>query len=200
MAMHRSAASIPVPEVPAGREDRGSLDLYSRLLHERIVVVRDPVVDGVANDTIAQLLHLEGDDPEADISLYLTCTAGTAWAVLAVLDTMEYLRCDVATMASGVVAGAPVALLARGAAGKRAALPHAQIVLEQPTAVVEGQSSDVERIATETLRVWEQLTDLLAEATGRDRADITAAFDRRNTLDADMARDFGLIDTVLEHR
>lgn len=200
MAVAGGRLGVPVPEVPAGQDERGSLDLYSRLLHDRVVVIREPIDDQVANGLIAQLLYLESVEPDRDIALYLTCPGGWPWAVLAVLDVMEYVACDIATVASGVVAGPAVVLLARGASGKRSALPHAQIILEQPATTVEGDTTDIEQVATEALRIWDQLIDLLVEATGRDRDEVAAAYDRRRRLDAGVAVDFGLIDTLLHRR
>lgn len=198
-AQHLQGQPLPHVSWNSPRGDR-ALDVYSRLLAERIVVVGDPLVPEVANVLMAQLLHLEAADPEKDIALYINAAGGDPTAAMAVLDTMTYVTCDVATFCFGQAADVAAVMLAAGTAGKRTALPHARVVLAQPRAQLQGQSVDVETGAAELLRIREQLAEVFADRTGHDPGEILTDTDRELVLTAAEARDYGIVDQVVEHR
>lgn len=196
-----TTASVLVPVVvedtPRGQR---SADVYSRLLQGRIVFLGTALDDEVANLVIAQLLHLEAVDDEQDISLYINSPGGSSTALTAVHDTMRYVRPDVATVCMGQAASAAAVLLAAGAPGKRAALPHARVLLHQPSGSAQGQSADLEIQAREILRVRQQVDAILARHTGRSEEQVRADTERERILTAQEAVDYGVVDRLLSVR
>ncbi|MEX0953215.1 MAG: ATP-dependent Clp protease proteolytic subunit [Nitriliruptoraceae bacterium] len=197
----QSPSNYLVPTVieQTNRGER-AFDIYSRLLQQRIVFLATPVNDEIANVVMAQLLHLESEDPEKDIALYINSPGGSITALFAIYDTMEYIRCDVQTTCMGQAASAAAVLLAAGTPGKRFALPHSRILLHQPSGGAEGQSVDIEIQATEILRMRDLLNEILAEKTGQTAERIAADTDRDFILDAQGAKDYGMIDEIISSR
>ncbi|MGC5617342.1 ClpP family protease [Georgenia sp. Z1491] len=193
--------SYTVPNVIA-QHPRGEriMDVYSHLLTERIIYLGTGIDAGVANTLIAQLLHLESDKPDGDIHLYVNCEGGDPSAMLAVYDTMLYIRPEVATTCVGQAVGPGAVLLAAGAPGKRAALPHARIVLHQPTAQGRGTIPDLILQADEVVRIRSDMEEALARHTGQSVARLRADTDRDRVLTAAAARDYGLVDHVIDGR
>ncbi|MDP8978523.1 MAG: ATP-dependent Clp protease proteolytic subunit [Actinomycetota bacterium] len=177
-----------------------SFDIYSRLLKERIVFLGTPINDEIANLIMAQLIHLEGEDPDKDINLYINSPGGSVTSLLALFDTMEFIKPDVVTICIGQAASAAAVLLAAGTVGKRFALPHARILLHQPAGGAEGQSVDVEIQAAEIQRIRELLDKILAEKTGQPMEKVTADTDRDFIMTAEQAREYGVIDEVFKSR
>ena len=181
------------------RDSRGEriVDVYSHLLSERIVYLGTAVDSGVANALIAQLLHLEADAPDREISMYVNCEGGDTAAMLAVYDTMQYVRAPVATTCVGQAVAAGAVLLAAGAPGRRSALPHARVVLHQPAAEGRGAIPDLILAADEVVRVRAEMETILARHTGRDAATLRHDTDRDLVLTATAARDYGIVDRVI---
>jgi ATP-dependent Clp protease, protease subunit len=175
-------------------------DLYSRLLRERIIFIGTPIDDAVANLICAQLLFLESEDPDKDINLYINSPGGDITGLLAIYDTMKYIKPDVSTFCFGQAASAAAVLLAAGQKGKRYALPHARVLLHQPWGGVGGQASDIEIQAKEILRMKDLLNEMLAEDTGQPVARITKDTDRDYIISAAEAVEYGLIDEVISKR
>ena len=194
-------ASYLVPTVieQTSRGER-AFDIYSRLLKERIIFLGTPIDDGVSNLIMAQLLHLEGDDPDKDIALYINSPGGAMTSLMAIYDTMSFIKPDVATYCMGQAASAAAVLLAAGAAGKRFALPHSRVMLHQPHGGVEGQATDIEIQAREFTRVKEEMNQMLALHTGQPVEKIRADTDRDFWMTAEEAKAYGLVDEVLEAR
>lgn len=192
-------AGIPVVIEQTHRGER-AWDIFSRLLKDRIVFIGTPIDDHVASIIIAQLLFLDADDPGKDIRVYINSPGGVVTAGLAIYDTMQYLRSDCATYCLGQAASMGSFLLAGGAAGKRFALPNARIMIHQPLGGARGQASDIEIQAAEILRLKEKLNQILAKHCGREVADILKDTDRDNFMDPFQAKEYGLIDDVLERR
>lgn len=194
-------SSYPIPNVIA-QNPRGErvMDVYSHLLSERVVYLGTPIDAGVANALVAQLLHLEADAPDREIQLYINCEGGDPSAMLAVLDTMRYIRPPVATTCVGQAVPVGAVLLAAGAAGKRASLPHARIVLHQPAAQGRGPIPDLILQADEVVRVRAEIEHVLSLHTGQDIATLRADSDRDRVFTAEAARGYGLIDAVLAER
>jgi len=190
---------IPFVIEQTGRGER-SYDIYSRLLKERIVFLGTEVDDTVANLITAQFLFLESEDPEKDIFLYINSPGGLITAGLAIYDTMQYVRPDIATVCIGQAASMGALLLAGGTKGKRSALPHARIMIHQPAGGFKGQASDVEIHAREMLRVKKEVNQILSSHTGRDLKQIERDTDRDNFMTAAQAKEYGLIDEVYEKR
>lgn len=190
---------IPFVIEQTGRGER-SYDIYSRLLKDRIVFLGCDVNDMVANLIIAQLLFLESEDPEKDIFLYINSPGGSVTAGLAIYDTMQYITPDVSTLCVGQAASMGAFLLAAGAKSKRASLPHARMMIHQPMGGFSGQVSDVEIHAQEMIRLKRALNELLAVHTGQDLNKINRDTDRDNFMNAQEAKEFGLIDNVVMHR
>lgn len=190
-----------IPNVVA-RSPRGDrvMDVYSHLLAERIVYVGTAIDAGVANALVAQLLHLEADSPQLDVQMYVNCEGGDPSAMLAVYDTMQYIQPDVATTCVGQAVSVGAVLLAAGASGKRAALPHTRVVLHQPAAQGRGAIPDLILQADEVVRVRSELEDVLARHTGQSPKTLRADTDHDRVFDAGQARDYGLIDAVLDSR
>lgn len=177
-----------------------SYDIYSRLLKDRIVFLGTPIDDNVANIISAQLLFLESEDPNKDISLYINSPGGVVSAGMAIYDTMQYIKPDVATICIGQAASAAAVLLAAGAAGKRYALPNARVMIHQVLGGAEGQATDVEIRTREMLRVKRALNEILAKHTGKTPEEINRDTDRDYFLDANEAAAYGLVDKVIEHQ
>jgi ATP-dependent Clp protease protease subunit len=176
-------------------------DIYSRLLKERIIFLGTPIDDVVANLIMAQLLHLEGEDPDKDIALYINSPGGAMTSLMAIYDTMNFIKPDVATYCMGQAASAAAVLLAAGAKGKRFALPHSRVLLHQPhVGGLEGQATDIEIHAREIIRVKEEMNRILAEHTGQTYDKIRSDTDRDFWMTADEAKAYGAIDEVLQAR
>jgi ATP-dependent Clp protease protease subunit len=190
---------IPYVIEQTGRGER-SYDIYSRLLKERIIFLGTEVNDVVANLIIAQLLFLESEDPEKDIFFYINSPGGVVTAGMAIYDTMQYVRPDIYTVCLGQAAGMGAVLLAGGKKGKRAALPHARIMIHQPLGGFSGQASDVEIHAREMLRVKKELTEILAHHTGKPLKQVEGDSDRDFFMTAEQAKEYGVIDEVFERR
>jgi len=188
--------TIPIVIEQTSRGER-SFDIYSRLLKERIIFLGTPIDDGVANVIMAQLLHLESEDPDREISIYINSPGGSFTALTAIYDTMQFIRCDVSTICMGQAASAAAVILAAGARGKRFALNHARILIHQPYAQGEGQSSDLEIQAREIMRMRVQLEEMLAEHSNTPLEVIKKDIERDKILTAQEAKEYGLIDEVL---
>ncbi len=176
------------------------LDVFSRLMMDRILFLGAPVDDDVANIIQAQLLFLESVDPHSDIQLYVNTPGGSVSAGLGIYDTMQLVNCDVATICTGMAASMGAVLLTAGAAGKRSALPHSRVMIHQPLGGVQGQASDIEITAREIARTKRELYDILSLHSGKPFADIERDADRDYWLTAEQAKEYGLIDTVLTKR
>ena len=183
--------------IESGARGERAFDIYSLLLRERIVFLGTPINDQIANLIVAQLLYLEREDPDKDISLYINSPGGVISAGLAIHDTMELVRCDIATICVGMTASMATVLLSAGAKGKRYALPNSTIHMHQAMGGAQGQASDIEIAAREILRLQDKIRRILADATGQDYARIVRDTDRDFYLDANQAKDYGLIDEIL---
>jgi ATP-dependent Clp protease, protease subunit len=190
---------VPVVVEQTSRGER-SFDIYSRLLNERIVFLGTPLDDTVANLIMAQLLHLESEDPEKDIQLYINSPGGSVTALLAIYDTMQYIRPDVATICMGQAASAAAVLLAAGAKGKRYGLPHSRVLIHQPSGGAEGQSVDIEIQAREILRMRRMLDEILAAHTGQPVDKVGSDTDRDFIMTSNEAKAYGIIDDIIESR
>ncbi len=201
MNEHFRAQNYLVPTVveSSNRGER-AYDLYSRLLRERIIFLGTPIDDTIANLVCAQMLFLESEDPEKDINLYINSPGGDITGLLAIYDTMKYIKPDVSTFCFGQAASAAAVLLAAGSKGKRYALPHARVLLHQPWGGVGGQASDIEIQAREILRMKDMLNSMLAADTGQTVERITKDTDRDYIIGAQEAVEYGLIDDVLSAR
>jgi ATP-dependent Clp protease, protease subunit len=187
---------VPVVIEQSSRGER-SYDLYSRLLAGRIVFLGTPVDDTSANLIMAQLLHLESEDPDKDISLYINSPGGSITALLGIYDTMQYIRPDVSTICLGLAASAAAVILAAGATGKRFALPHSTVLLHQPSGGAQGQSADIDIQAREILRLRALVDEILARHTGQPVERIRHDTERDFILDAEQAAAYGLVDEIL---
>ncbi len=190
---------VPVVVEQTNRGER-SFDLYSRLLKENIIFLGTPIDDTVANLICAQLLHLESENPDKDINLYINSPGGDINAMFAVYDTMQYLKPDITTICFGQAASAAAVLLAAGAPGKRLALPHSRMLIHQPYAGASGQVSDIEIASREIQRLKDQLEELLASHTGQDLEKVKQDTDRDYVMTAEDAKEYGLIDEVISSR
>ena len=191
--------TIPIVIEQTSRGER-SFDIYSRLLKERIIFLGTPIDDGVANVVMAQLLHLESEDPDRDISMYINSPGGSFTALTAIYDTMQFVKPQIQTICMGQAASAAAVILAAGTKGKRLALEHARVLIHQPSGGGEGQSSDIEIQAREILRMRDLLEQMLADHTGRDAALIRKDIERDKILTAREAVEYGLIDEVVSTR
>ncbi len=194
-------AFIPYPQVveTTHRGER-SWDIYSRLLKDRIVFLGTDVNDDVANIIIAQMLYLESEDPEKEITLYINSPGGVITAGMAIYDTMQYVRCPVATVCLGQAASMGAWLLAAGAAGSRRALPNARVMIHQPLAGYRGQATDIEIHAKEILGIRERMNQIMSHHTGRDQERIKEDTERDRFLSAEEAKEYGIIDEVIAPR
>ena len=177
-----------------------SFDIYSRLLGERIVFLGTPIDDDVANLVVAQLLHLEAEDPEKDIQMYINSPGGVVYSGLAIYDTMQFIKPDVATVCCGVAMSMGSLLLAGGAAGKRSALPNSRILLHQPSGGFQGQATDIQIHAKEALALRRRVEEIYAEHTGRPVEDVSDVLERDRFFTPEQARDYGLVDRVMVYR
>ena len=187
---------IPMVVETTNRGER-AYDIYSRLLKDRIVILGTPVNDAVASTIVAQLLFLESQDPEKDINLYINSPGGVVSAGMAIYDTMQYVKCDVATTCVGMAASMGAVLLTAGAKGKRNVLPHARVMIHQPLGGVQGQASDIEIEAQEILRIKRVLSEILAHHTGKTVEQIIDESDRNKWMTAEDAKNYGLVDRVM---
>jgi ATP-dependent Clp protease protease subunit len=192
-------ALVPIVVEQTSRGER-SYDIYSRLLKDRIVFIGTPIDDMIANLVIAQLLFLEAEDPDRDIWIYINSPGGVVTAGLAIYDTMQFIKPDVATYCMGQAASMGAVLLAGGAKGKRSALPNSRIMIHQPLGGTQGQASDIEIYTKEMLKTREQLNGILALHTGQPMERITSDTDRNYFMSADEARDYGIVDHVINKR
>jgi ATP-dependent Clp protease, protease subunit len=197
----QSARNYLVPTV-VEQTNRGerAFDIYSRLLKERIVFIGTPIDDTVANLVMAQLLHLESEDPDKDISLYINSPGGEITGLFAIYDTMQFIRPDVNTFCMGQAASAAAVLLAAGTKGKRYSLPHARVLLHQPYSGAGGQASDIEIQAKEIMRMRELLDEVIAFHTGQSMEKVRKDTDRDFIMSAEEAKEYGLIDEVISTR
>src|SRR6478752_4822622 len=193
---------MPLIPMVIERTARGEreFDIYSRLLNERIIFLGSAVDDQVANLIVAQLLHLESSDPDKDISLYVNSPGGSIYAGLAIYDTMQFIKPDVATMCVGIAMSMGSLLLAGGAKGKRMSLPNSRILIHQPSAGFEGQSTDIEIQAREVIGLKRRLEEIYTEHTGKSQEEISRDMERDFFLSPQEACDYGIIDTVITHR
>jgi ATP-dependent Clp protease, protease subunit len=190
---------VPTVVEQTNRGER-AFDLYSRLLKENIIFLGTPIDDTIANLVCAQLLHLESENPDKDINIYINSPGGDITALFAIYDTMRYIKPDIATICYGQAASAAAVLLAAGAPGKRLALPHCRVLLHQPYAGAQGQATDIELAAKEILRLRELLEEILAEHTGQPIDRIHRDTDRDFVMTAEEAREYGIIDEVISAR
>jgi ATP-dependent Clp protease, protease subunit len=190
---------VPTVIEESPRGDR-QFDLFSRLMRERIIFVGAPIDDTVANMVTAQLLHLESEDPDRDVTIHINSPGGELAALFAVYDTMQYVKCDVGTVCVGQAASAAAVLLAAGANGKRLALPHARIVIHQLQGGTAGQAADIDIQAKEILRLRNLLDEILAHHTGQPVDRVRADTERDFIMSAQEAKDYGLVDEVLSSR
>ena len=192
---------MPLIPMVIERTARGEreFDIYSRLLNERIIFLGTPIDDQVANLVVAQLLHLESQDPEKDISIYINSPGGSIYSGLAIYDTMRFVKPDIATMCVGVAMSMGSLLLAAGTKGKRAVLPNSRILIHQPSAGFEGQSTDIEIHAREILKMRQEIDAIYAEATGKQQEQVRADMERDRFFTAEQALEYGLVDKILEN-
>lgn len=192
-------ALVPMVVEQTSRGER-SYDIYSRLLNDRIVFLADEVNDVTASLVVAQLLFLESQDPDKDISLYINSPGGSITAGMAIYDTMNYIKCDVSTICIGMAASMGAFLLASGTPGKRLALPNSEIMIHQPLGGMQGQAADIKIHADRIIRIRQTLNEILARETGKSVEQIARDTDRDNFLSAAEAKEYGLIDKVIEKR
>ena len=190
---------IPYVIEQTNRGER-SYDIFSRLLNDRIILLNEDVNSASAGVVVAQLLYLEGQDPEKDISLYINSPGGVITDGMAIYDTMQYIKCDVSTICIGMAASMGAFLLAAGAKGKRFALPNSEIMIHQPSGGAQGQATDISIHANHILRVKDQLNHILSERTGQPLEVVQRDTERDNFMTAQEALEYGLIDKVIEHR
>jgi ATP-dependent Clp protease, protease subunit len=193
-----------MPLVPMVIQDNGrgerSFDIYSRLLNERIVFLGTPIDDQVSNLVVAQLLHLEAEDPDKDISLYVNCPGGVVYSGLAIYDTMQFIKPDVRTICCGVAMSMGSLILAGGANGKRFALPNSRILIHQPSGGFQGQSTDIEIHARETLALRRRIDEIYSAHTGQSIEQVHDDMERDRFFTSEQAREYGLVDKVIASR
>jgi len=190
---------IPMVIEQTSRGER-SFDIYSRLLNERIIFLGTPVDDQIANLIVAQLLHLESEDPDKDISIYINSPGGSVYAGLAIYDTMQFVKPDIQTICVGIAMSMGALLLAGGAAGKRMALPNAKILIHQVSGGFQGQATDIEIAARETIALKRRLEEIISQHSGQDIEKVSKDMERDYFLTAQEANEYGIIDRVIEHR
>ncbi len=190
---------VPMVIEQSGRGER-AYDIYSRLLRERVIFLVGPVNDQTANVVVAQLLFLESENPDKDISFYINSPGGSVSAGMSIFDTMQFIKPDVSTLCMGIAASMGAFLLAAGAKGKRFALPNSRVMIHQPSGGAQGQATDIEIQAREILKLRESLNTILAERSGQPLEKIRADSERDYFMSADEARDYGLIDQVISKR
>ncbi len=187
---------VPMVVEQTSRGER-AFDIYSRLLNERIVFLGTPVTEDIANLVVAQLLHLQAEDPDKDISLYINSPGGSVYAGLAIYDTMQYVKPDVQTICVGIAMSMGALLLSGGAAGKRLALPNAKILIHQVSSAFQGQATDIEIHAKEIIDVRQKLDEILAKHTGQALEKVSKDTERDYFMSADEAQEYNLIDRVI---
>ncbi len=190
---------VPMVVEQTARGER-AYDIYSRLLKDRVIFLVGPIDDHVANLVVAQLLFLESENPDKEISIYINSPGGVVTAGLAIYDTMQFIKPDVSTMCIGQAASMGAFLLAAGAAGKRSVLPNARVMIHQPLGGVQGQASDIAIHAEETLKIRSRLNKLLAFHTGQPEEVIAKDTDRDNFMSAERALEYGIVDKIVQHR
>jgi ATP-dependent Clp protease, protease subunit len=190
---------VPMVVEQTSRGER-AFDIYSRLLNERIIFLGTPVDDQIANLIVAQLIHLESEDPDKDISLYINSPGGEVYAGMAIYDTIQFIRPDVQTICFGMAMSMGAILLAGGAAGKRMALPNTKVMIHQGSAGFRGQATDIEIQAREVLEMRRRMDEVLARHTGKDVQQVHRDTDRDNFMSAEEALRYGLVDTIVEAR
>lgn len=195
--MHNLYMPYVTEETPRGRETR---DIFSRLLKDRILFLGTPVDDTVANLIIAQLLHLEAEDPDKDVVMYINSPGGEITGLFAIYDTMQYIKCDVQTVCVGQAASAAAVLLSSGTAGKRFILPHARVLIHQPHGGASGQAVDIEIQAKEIVRMRELLDEILAHHTGQPLERVSKDTDRDFIMSGAEAKEYGIVDEVISNR
>ncbi len=192
-------ALVPYVIEQTNRGER-SYDIFSRLLDDRIIVLSDEVNDATASIVIAQLLYLEGQDPEKDISFYINSPGGSVSAGLAIYDTMQYIKCDVSTICMGMAASMGAFLLSSGAKGKRYILPNAEVMIHQPSGGAQGQATEILIAADHIQKTKERLNRIIAENTGKPVEEVARDTDRDNWLSAQEALDYGIVDKIIDKR
>jgi ATP-dependent Clp protease, protease subunit len=190
---------IPMVIEQTSRGER-SFDIYSRLLNERIIFLGTPVDDQIANLIVAQLLHLESEDPDKDISIYINSPGGSVYAGLAIYDTMQFIKPDVQTICVGIAMSMGALILAGGAKGKRMSLPNAKILIHQVSGGFQGQGTDIEIQAREVISLKRRLEEIIARHTGQEHERIARDMERDYFMDPPEAKEYGIIDQVIEHR
>jgi ATP-dependent Clp protease protease subunit len=190
---------VPIVVEQTGRGER-AYDIYSRLLKDRIIFIGEPIDDHLANLVIAQMIFLEGEDPDRDINLYINSPGGVVTAGLAIYDTMLFVKPDVATLCLGQAASMAAVLMAGGSKGKRSALPNSRIMIHQPLGGTQGQATDIEIYTREMLKIKSQLNGILARHTGRTLDQVEKDTDRNNFMSAEDAKAYGLIDEIINKR
>jgi ATP-dependent Clp protease protease subunit len=193
---------MPLVPVVIEQDSRGerSFDIYSRLLRERIIFIGRPIDDEIANLVVAQLLHLESDDPDKDVSLYINCPGGSIYSGLAIYDTMQFIKPEIQTICVGMAMSMGSLLLAGGTKGKRMALPNSRILIHQPSAGFEGQSTDIEIHAREVLNLRRRIDEIYANHTGQSLEQVHEDMERDRFFKAHEAEEYGLVDRVIETR
>ena len=192
-------ASVPFVVEQTGRGER-AYDIYSRLLKDRIIFIGTPIDDYIANLVIAQMIFLEGEDPDRDINLYIQSPGGVVSAGLAIYDTMQFVKCPVSTLCMGLAASMGAVLLTAGATGKRYCLPNAKVMIHQVLGGASGQATDVEIATKEMLKTRDQLNQILSKHTGKSIDQISKDTDRNHWMTADEAKAYGLVDEIIEKR
>jgi len=192
-------ASVPFVVEQTGRGER-AYDIYSRLLKDRIIFIGTPIDDYIANLVIAQMIFLEGEDPDRDINLYIQSPGGVVSAGLAIYDTMQFVKCPVSTLCLGLAASMGAVLLTAGATGKRYCLPNAKVMIHQVLGGASGQATDVEIATKEMLKTRDQLNQILAKHTGKSIEQIAKDTDRNHWMTSEEARAYGLVDEIIEKR
>jgi ATP-dependent Clp protease, protease subunit len=199
METPRMSPLVPMVIEQTSRGER-AFDIYSRLLNERIVFLGTPVDDQIANLTVAQLLHLESEDPDKDISVYINSPGGSVYAGLAIYDTMQFIKCDVQTICVGIAMSMGALLLAGGANGKRMSLPNAKILIHQVSSGFQGQATDIEIQAREVISIKRRLEEILALHSGQALDKVSKDMERDYFMTSEEAKEYGIIDTVIAHR
>ena len=188
---------VPIVVEQTNRGER-SYDIFSRLLKDRIIFLSGPIDDATANLVVAQMLFLEMENPDQDINLYINSPGGSVTAGMAIYDTMQYLKCQTATLCIGMAASMGAFLLAAGAKGKRKALPNSEVMIHQPSAGTQGQVTDMQIHVEQFLRIKQRMNEILAQRTGNDVETVTKATERDNFMTAQQALEFGIIDEIIE--
>ena len=199
MSLNPNSALIPYVVEQSPRGER-SYDIYSRLLNERIIFLGEQIDDQVANSVVAQLLHLESADPEKDISLYINSPGGSVTAGLGILDTMNFIKCDVSTICMGECASMAAVLLSNGAKGKRLCLPNSMVLIHQPSGGAQGQQTEIAIVADFMLKTRQRLNKILADNTGQSLETIQRDTERDNYMTAEQALEYGLVDRIVTSR